>query len=100
TNSLTAAQILAVLPPQTNTIRRVGATLEAPYSIQAAVSVERQLPAKTTLAVTFVTSRTLHALRAMNVNAPVCSLQLQAQPNGCATAKRPQPSLGNIYEYE
>lgn len=94
TNSPTAAQILAALP-QSNTIRRVASDLTAPYSIQGAFSVERQLPAKTKVSATFVTSRTLHSLRARNINAPICPLQ-----SNCLNAPRPQPGLGNIYEYE
>ena len=92
TNVPTAAQILLVLP-ESSTIRRVAPTLEAPYTMQAAVGVERQLPAKTTLAAFFITSRILHQLRSRNVNAPVC-----LTPINCPA--RPDQSLGNIYEYE
>ncbi len=94
TNVPTAAQILQILPAS-STIRRVAPSLEAPYTIQGAVGVERQLPAKTTLAAFFVTSRILHQLRTRNINAPVC-----ATPTNCAGAHRPDQSLGNIYEYE
>ena len=94
TNVPTAEQILAVLPAS-STIRRVAPNLEAPYTMQAAVGVERQLPAKTTLAAFFITSRILHQLRVRNVNAPVC-----ASPTNCDGAMRPDPSLGNVYEYE
>jgi hypothetical protein len=96
TNVPTAAQILAALP-QSNTIRRIGSDLQAPYTMQAAFGVERQLPAtwKTTLTGYFVTSRALHQLRSRNVNAPVCPLQVN-----CTTAPRPFAAFGNINEYE
>ena len=96
TNVPTAAQILAVLP-QSSTLRQVSNVLEAPYTMQAAFGVERQLPAKlkTTLTGYFITSRGLHQLRAVNVNAPVCPLQIN-----CLSAPRPQPTLGNIIEYD
>jgi hypothetical protein len=63
--------------------------------MQAAVGLERQLPAKTTMAAFFITSRILHQLRSRNINAPVC-----ATPANCVGAPRPDRELGNIYEYE
>ncbi len=94
TNVPTSEQILAVLP-QSNTIRQVSPDLQAPYTIQAAIGVERQLPARTTLAAFFISSRILHQLRSRNINAPICPTQ-----ENCLTAPRPQPGQGNIYEYE
>ncbi len=86
TNSLTAAQIAAVLPG-TSTIRQVSPQLQAPYTIQAAVGLERQLPHKTTLSVTYVNAQTRHLLRSRNINAPL---------NGV----RPIPDAGNIFQYQ
>ncbi len=94
TNVPTAAQIQAALP-QSNTIRRVAYDLQAPYTMQSALGVERQLPGKTTLASYFITSRILHQLRSRNINAPVCPAV-----GSCLNASRPQAALGNIYEYE
>ncbi|MBK7394538.1 MAG: TonB-dependent receptor [Chloracidobacterium sp.] len=94
TNVPTAAQILAVLPGS-STIRRVGSDLQAPYTIQLALGVERQLPAKTTLSAFYIASRSLHQLRTVNVNAPICPLLIN-----CLNAPRPQPTLGNISEYQ
>lgn len=94
TNVPTVAQIQAALP-QSNTIRQVAPDLQVPYTMQAAIGVERQLPWKTTLASYFISSRILHQLRSRNINAPVCPLQ-----DNCDSAPRPQPALGNIYEYE
>ncbi len=95
TNVPTAAQILAVLPQSASTIQQVSSVLQAPYTIQGALGVERQLPAKTTLSLYYIASRTLHQLRRRDVNAPICPLQ-----TNCTGALRPQPTLGNIYEYE
>jgi len=94
TNSLTAAQILNALP-QSNTIRTIASNLQVPYTMQAALGVERQLPFKTSFGAYFVTSRTLHQLRIRNINAPVCPLQVN-----CNNAPRPDPTKGNIYQYE
>ena len=94
TNVPTAAQISAVLPAS-STIRTVDDGLQVPYTIQAMLGVERQLPFKTTVAAYYVTSRTLHQIRTRNINAPNCPLQIN-----CLSAPRPQPTLGAIYEYE
>jgi hypothetical protein len=94
TNVPTPDEILAELPAS-STIRLVAPTLEAPYTMQAAIGVERQLPANTTFAAYFVTSRILHQLRSRNINAPVCIM-----PGNCDGAVRPDPTAGNIYEYE
>ena len=94
TNSPTAAQILAALP-QSNTIRTIDSGLSVPYTMQATLGIERQLPYKTTFGAFFITSRTIHQLRVRNINAPICPLQ-----TNCLNAPRPQPTLGNIYQYE
>jgi Carboxypeptidase regulatory-like domain len=55
----------------TQTIQQVSATLRAPYIIQSAVSVERQLPFNTTVAVTYANSHGLRLLRSQDINAPL-----------------------------
>ncbi len=93
-NAPTAAQILAVLP-QSNTIRRIDSGLQAPYTLQTALGIERQLPNRSTLSLFYIASRNQHLLRTVNVNAPICPLQVN-----CSSAPRPIPSQGNIYQYE
>ena len=100
TNAPTAAQ-LAAIAPLSSTIRNISATLQAPTTYQGAVGVERQLPYKITLSAFYIWSRNVHVLRSRNVNAPVC-------PPGtvCPTDQnliqllRPDPTRGNIYQYE
>ena len=94
TNVPTAAQILAALP-QSNTIRAVAPDLQSPYTMQIALGVERQLPFKTTLTAFYIASRNLHLLRTRNINAPICPTNLN-----CNNAPRPNPTQGNIYQYE
>jgi hypothetical protein len=53
------------------TIQKVSATLRAPYMMQSAASVERQLPGHTTLAVTYTNSHGLHMFRSEDINAPL-----------------------------
>ncbi|MEP7213284.1 MAG: TonB-dependent receptor [Acidobacteriota bacterium] len=94
TNVPTAAQILAALP-QSNTIRAIAPDLQSPRTAQIALGVERQLPLRTTLSLFYIGSRTTNVLRSRNINAPVCPLQID-----CNNAPRPDPALGNIYQYE
>lgn len=93
-NVPTAQQILSALP-QSNTVRLIAPNLQVPYTFQTALGVERQLPMRTTLSVFYIGSRTLHALRTRNINAPICPAQIN-----CLNAPRPNPTRGDIYEYE
>jgi hypothetical protein len=52
-------------------IRRVSPTLRAPYLMQSAVSIERELPANVTVAITYANTHGLHQLRSENINAPL-----------------------------
>lgn len=54
-----------------STIQTVSATLRAPYLMQSALGLERQLPMKTTVAVTYANSHGLHQLRSQDINAPL-----------------------------
>jgi hypothetical protein len=71
--------------PQTT--RVFAEDIQAPYTIQSVVSVERQLPYNFTAYGAFVNSRILHLLRSRNINAPI---------NGI----RPLGNVGNVYQYE
>ena len=55
----------------TQTIQELSPTLRAPYVIQSAVSLERQLPFKTTVAITFANAHGLHMLRSEVKPGPV-----------------------------
>jgi hypothetical protein len=90
----TAEEILAALP-QSNTIRQISDEIQAPYYYQFALSVERQLPARSTISGSYISTRNYDSLRMRNINAPICPEQID-----CLNAPRPFPGLGNIYEYE
>lgn len=94
TNLPTSAQILSVLP-QSNVIRTIDPNIQVPYTFQAALGVERQLPWKTTLSAYYIGSRTQHLLRVRNINAPICPEQID-----CQSAPVPDPAAGPLYEYE
>ena len=83
-SGLPSFQQIAAQPQIT---RVVAPGLRAPMTIQTALSVERQLPFKTTVSATYVNARIRNLLRSRNINAPV---------NGV----RPNPAAGNIFQYE
>jgi len=57
------------IPP--STIQRVSPALRAPYLMQSAIGVERELPFNTTVAVTFANTHGLHILRSRDINPPL-----------------------------
>jgi hypothetical protein len=81
----------------TTTVYRIDPKLHAPYTIQSAASVERQLTTAATLSVTYLNSRGVHQLLTNNINAPLPGTYNPAVPS---SGVRPNPSLGNIYDYE
>ncbi|PYU25073.1 MAG: hypothetical protein DMG30_06560 [Acidobacteria bacterium] len=54
-----------------DSIQEVSAQLRGPYVIQSALSVERQLPANTALAITYTYSHGVHLFRSEDINAPL-----------------------------
>ncbi|MBV9491526.1 MAG: TonB-dependent receptor, partial [Verrucomicrobia bacterium] len=53
------------------TVEQLSSTLRAPYLMESALSVERQLPAHTSVAVTYVNSHGLHQFLTSNSNTPL-----------------------------
>lgn len=62
-------------------VTTVANNLQAPYILQTALSVERQLPKNTTLSVTFMDSRGLHLLLSRDINAPLPGSYVAGDPN-------------------
>ncbi|HUJ32585.1 MAG TPA: carboxypeptidase regulatory-like domain-containing protein [Candidatus Acidoferrum sp.] len=77
----------------TPTIYEVGSNLRAPQTMQAAVSVERQINKVTNLSVTYMNSRGVHQLIANNINTPEPGTYPSnpVYPNGIAE---------NVFQYE
>jgi len=88
---------LATAGNATQTVRRVDAVLQSPYTIQSAFGIERQLPFGMVVAANFISARTLHLLRSRNINAPLPQL---FDPQIPGSGVRPFSNLGNIYQYE
>lgn len=84
----------------TQTVIRLDDNLRAPYTIQAALSVERELPHKIALTVNFVNSRVLHLLRSRNINAPLPGTFNPLLPGGGEEVARPLGPVGNLYNIE
>ena len=55
----------------TQVTQEISSRLRAPYIMQSAVTLERQLPRNTTLAVTYTNSHGLHEFRSEDINAPL-----------------------------
>jgi hypothetical protein len=70
------------------TIYKISSDLRAPYTIQSAASIERQITKSATVSVTYLNSRGEHALYIDNVNAPYVTGG--ATPNG---------TNQNVYQY-
>ena len=75
----------------TSTIYQINPSLYAPYTLQSAISVERQLTKSATLSVTYLNSRGFDQLLSINANAPFPGTP--CFPNCVPSAG------GNVYQY-
>jgi hypothetical protein len=71
---------------------QIGSGLRAPYTMQSAVGVERQVAKSTTMAVTYINSYGEHQLFLRNANAPL--------PGTYPPGIRPFGGTDNIYQYD
>lgn len=95
TNLPTVESLTAFARPQTTW--QMAASLQAPYTIQSSISLERQLPHNWTFSATFINSRSLHLLRARNINAPLPGTFV---PGVTGSGVYPFGNSSNIYQYE
>lgn len=56
---------------KSQTVHEISSQLQAPYIVQSAIGVERQIPGNTTIALTYTNSHAVHMLRSRNINAPL-----------------------------
>jgi hypothetical protein len=75
----------------TSTIYQISPSLYAPYTLQSAISAERQITKAATLVVTYMNSRGFDQLLSINANAPF--------PGTPCFPNCVQPNGGNIYQY-
>ena len=86
-NIPTTDQLTAFAVPQTT--RQLADDMQAPYSYISGFILTRQLTKTTTLNVFASTYSTRHVIRSRNINAPIS-----------IDGDRPQPELGNIFQFE
>ncbi len=77
-------------------IRQVAPNVDSPYILQSSVTLEQQLPRRSTLTLSYVNTRGNHRLRSRNINAPLPGTY---DPNVPDSGVRPLPG-GNVYQYE
>ncbi len=98
TNVPTAEELTAFRVNRT--VREVAPDLRTPYTMQTAISIERQLPYRVTLSVSYIGARTLHALRSRNVNAPLTDAAGRPLRTALGELLRPNQARGNVYQFE
>jgi hypothetical protein len=110
--------------PQTTTLRKLATDYQDPYNIQWQAQIARQFSRNITGSVTFSTNRGVHLAHYRNINAPypgtplpdellsrlnavsnsacdsVCTQATRDAARAEVNAMRPDPSLGNILQYE
>lgn len=92
----TAEQLAASAVPQS--IWRAAEGMRMPYSIKGVISIERQLPRKTTVSLAYIYERDLHSIRARNINAPLPgTFDLNVPGSGVRPFGN---AAGNIYLFE
>jgi hypothetical protein len=79
------------------TVYQLAPNVRAPYVMQAAIGLERQLGRIGTVAVTYLNSRGVHQFVTINANAPLPGTYYPDDPNHPGV--RPDPNAGNIYQY-
>ena len=94
-NVPTIATIKAFATPVT--IYRLVNDIQAPYTMQSAISLEHAFPRNFTASVTYSHSRTLHLLRTRAINAPLPGSFIPGVPG---SGVRPVGSANNIFQYE
>ncbi len=87
---------LIMLATNSPTIYQVSPTLRIPYTMEAAVSVERQVTKNATVSVTYLNSRGEHQLFLRNANAPLPGTY---DPSDPTSGVRPFGGTTNIYQY-
>ena len=80
------------------TVYQLGPNLRAAYTMQTAVSVERQISKNANVAISYLNSKGIHQFLTRNINAPLPGTY---DPNNPTSGIRPYgDAAGNIYQYE
>jgi len=87
---------IAQLAEVQQTIQEIDSNLRAPYILQGAIGIERQLPRNITIAVNYLTSHGLHQFRSRDINAPLPGTFTDKPGSGVF----PYGNVGQIYLME
>jgi len=94
----------AIPPPNTlagnlstPTLYQISPDLRAPYIIESAIGLERQVSKSATVSVTYLNSHGVHQFLTNNINAPLPGTYPLGDPS---VGTRPYPDQGNIYQYQ
>ncbi len=85
------------LQQRATAITTLDPNLRAPYIMQTAIGVERQLPFSSTVALTYTSSRGMHLLASRDINAPLPGTYNPLVPG---SGVRPDSNVGEINQYE
>ena len=80
-------------------ITTIDPNIEAAYTQQASLQIERELTSNTSLSAGYLHTRGLHIILSRNVNVPTLTAA-QAAAQGAPNLGRPNPNFGNISRYE
>ncbi|MBZ5654125.1 MAG: TonB-dependent receptor [Acidobacteriia bacterium] len=80
------------LPATTQVIYQINSRLQAPYILQTAFSLERQVTKIANVTVSYLNARGVHQFASLNVNAPPPGTPFSSGPP-------PDPTAGPIYQY-
>jgi len=87
-----------------NATYQIDPNLRAPYTIQAAAGVERQITKNATVSVTYLNSHGVHQLITRNINAPLPGTYVSCltADTACTPSAgiRPYSDEGNLYQFE
>ncbi len=92
-NGVTNIPTIGSLSQQARSVTVIDPELQSPYTMFGLFSVERTLPGRTTLSVSYIDIRNRHSIRTRNINALFL-------PAGQTIPIRPLGLPGNVLEYE
>ncbi|HEX4230000.1 MAG TPA: TonB-dependent receptor [Bryobacteraceae bacterium] len=91
------------IPTSTTATYLIDSHFRAPYLMQTAVGLERQLAKHITASLNYTNSRGNHLPMTVDINSPyltTADFPATAAANGAVVGQRPNPALGDIYDYE
>ena len=92
----------SLLQVENQAIYQTASSYRAPYVMQTAIGIDRQLPARTQMSMNFIDTRGLHIQRTRDINAPLPGTYVGPLPGSSVAVNpgvRPYPG-GDIYQYE